>query len=199
MCIRDSTGAGQVTVWGDGTPLREFLHVDDLADACLHLMRVYDEEQTINVGAGVEMSIRELAECIAETVGFKGDIVFDTSKPNGKPRKLLDSSRLKNTGWQPKVDFKEGLAATYRCYRAKEAQGQQPYGPENEHKENFRHRPHIQPGTVPWRMPGLHLVPGLPRPGNHCGGRPLAGPDLGSAGRIQAGRGKRHGLLCVQG
>ena len=118
-----ATGAGQVTVWGDGTPLREFLHVDDLADACLHLMRVYDEEQTINVGAGVEMSIRELAECIAETVGFKGDIVFDTSKPNGTPRKLLDSSRLKNTGWQPKVDFKEGLAATYRCYRAKEAQG----------------------------------------------------------------------------
>ena len=108
--------AAQVAVWGDGSPLREFLHVDDLADACLHLMRVYDGEQTVNVGSGVELSIRELAEIIADVVGFTGEIVFDTTKPNGMPRKLLDISKLRATGWEPSREFRQGLADTYRWY-----------------------------------------------------------------------------------
>ncbi|MFW5490018.1 MAG: GDP-L-fucose synthase family protein [Desulfovibrio sp.] len=108
--------AAQVAVWGDGSPLREFLHVDDLADACLHLMRVYEGEESVNVGSGVELSIRELAEIIADVVGFTGEIVFDTTKPNGMPRKLLDISKLRATGWEPSREFRQGLADTYRWY-----------------------------------------------------------------------------------
>lgn len=108
--------AEQVTVWGDGSPLREFLHVDDLADACLHLMRVYEGEESVNVGSGVELSIRELAEIIADVVGFSGKLVFDTTKPNGMPRKLLDISKLRATGWEPSREFRQGLADTYRWY-----------------------------------------------------------------------------------
>jgi GDP-L-fucose synthase len=106
----------QVMVWGDGSPLREFLHVDDLADACLHLMQVYEGEQPVNVGSGVELSIRELAEIIADVVGFTGEIAFDTTKPNGTPRKLLDISKLRATGWEPSREFRQGLADTYRWY-----------------------------------------------------------------------------------
>lgn len=106
----------QVMVWGDGSPLREFLHVDDLADACLHLMQVYEGEQPVNVGSGVELSIRELAEIIADVVGFTGEIAFDTTKPNGTPRKLLDISKLRRTGWKPSREFRQGLAETYRWY-----------------------------------------------------------------------------------
>lgn len=106
----------QVMVWGDGSPLREFLHVDDLADACLHLMQVYEGEQPVNVGSGVELSIRELAEIIADVVGFTGEIAFDTTKPNGTPRKLLDISKLRRTGWKPSREFRQGLADTYRWY-----------------------------------------------------------------------------------
>lgn len=101
-----------VTVWGTGTPLREFLYVDDLAEACLFLMLHYNEESTINVGTGVEISIKELAETIKEKVGFKGELVFDTTKPDGTPRKLLDVSKINNLGWKHKIDLNDGIQKT---------------------------------------------------------------------------------------
>lgn len=101
-----------VTVWGTGTPLREFLYVDDLAEACLFLMLHYNEESTINVGTGVEISIKELAETIKEKVGFKGELVFDTTKPDGTPRKLLDVSKINNLGWKHKIDLNNGIQKT---------------------------------------------------------------------------------------
>lgn len=101
-----------VTVWGTGTPLREFLYVDDLAEACLFLMLHYNEESTINVGTGVEISIKELAETIKEKVSFKGELVFDTTKPDGTPRKLLDVSKINNLGWKHKIDLNNGIQKT---------------------------------------------------------------------------------------
>jgi GDP-L-fucose synthase len=101
-----------VTVWGTGTPLREFLYVDDLAEACLFLMLHYNEESTINVGTGIEISIKELAETIKEKVGFKGDLVFDTTKPDGTPRKLLDVSKINKLGWKHKIDLEDGIQKT---------------------------------------------------------------------------------------
>ena len=101
-----------VNVWGTGTPLREFLYVDDLAEACLFLMLHYNEESTINVGTGVEISIKELAETIKEKVGFKGNLVFDTSKPDGTPRKLLDVSKINKLGWKHKIDLEDGIQKT---------------------------------------------------------------------------------------
>lgn len=109
-------GNGAVVVWGTGTPRREFLHVDDLADAALFLMLHYDSEEIINVGVGKDISIRELAELVGEIVGFEGDIVYDTSKPDGTPRKLLDVSRLFAFGWRPKIGLREGITQTYRWY-----------------------------------------------------------------------------------
>ncbi len=106
----------KVILWGTGTPRREFLHVDDLADACLFLMRHYDEEEIINVGVGKDISIRELAELVAEIVGFQGEIVYDTTKPDGTPRKLLDISRLTATGWRPKLSFRDGIRQVYNWY-----------------------------------------------------------------------------------
>lgn len=108
--------AHSVTLWGDGSPMREFLHVDDLADACLHLMHIYDEENIINVGAGKEITIRALAEMIREVVGYSGEIEWDVSKPNGTPRKLLDISRLTQAGWQAKISFRAGIESTYKWY-----------------------------------------------------------------------------------
>jgi GDP-L-fucose synthase len=108
-----SRGDEAVTIWGSGTPRREFLHVDDLASALVTLMLKYEEPQTINVGSGEEVTIRELAELMKEVVGFEGGIELDTSKPDGTPRKLLDSSRLMSLGWKPEVRLQEGLAATY--------------------------------------------------------------------------------------
>lgn len=105
-----------VEVWGTGKPLREFLHVDDLADACLFLMQNYDDEIWINVGSGEEVSIAELANMIKEIVGYKGRIVFNPDMPDGTPRKLLDISRLKSLGWSPKVSLIEGLKSTYEWY-----------------------------------------------------------------------------------
>ena len=105
-----------VTVWGTGTPRREFLHVDDLADAALYLMKNYSDEGIINVGIGEDLSIRELAELIADVTGFDGDLTFDSSKPDGTPRKLLDVSRLTKLGWQPKTTLREGLARTYSWF-----------------------------------------------------------------------------------
>jgi GDP-L-fucose synthase len=109
-------GAAEVEVWGSGSPLREFLHVDDMADACLFLMGLEDAPDLVNVGSGEEVSIRLLAESVGEAVGFKGRLRFDASKPDGTPRKLLDSSRLRALGWKAKVPLREGLASTYRWF-----------------------------------------------------------------------------------
>lgn len=109
-------GRKEVVVWGSGTPRREFLHVDDLADAALFLMDHYDEGEIINVGVGEDISIRELAELVADIVGFQGEIVYDRSKPDGTPRKLLDVTRLFALGWRPKIPLREGLVATYRWF-----------------------------------------------------------------------------------
>jgi GDP-L-fucose synthase len=110
-------GTGTVEVWGSGTPRREFLHVDDLADACLFLMRGYDAGGWINVGCGSDLSIAQLAATIARVVGFNGSIRFDTSKPDGTPRKLLDTSRMTALGWTPRIDLDSGLRSTYDWYQ----------------------------------------------------------------------------------
>jgi len=109
-------GVPSVTVWGTGNPRREFLHVDDLAEACLVLLNKYDDTQTINVGVGDDLPIRDLAETIANVIGYEGEIAWDTSKPDGMPRKLLDTSRINALGWQPKISLREGVASTYAWY-----------------------------------------------------------------------------------
>ena len=106
----------EVTLWGTGTVRREFLHVDDLADACVFLIQNYDQPEIINVGTGEDVTIRELAELIAEITGFRGRIVQDTSKPDGTPRKLLDVSRLNALGWRARINLREGLEQTYRWF-----------------------------------------------------------------------------------
>lgn len=110
------TGTG-VTLWGSGTPRREFLHVDDLADACLHLMRHYEGTEPVNVGTGTDVTIRELAALIARTVGYQGEVEWDSSKPDGTPRKLLDVSRLEGLGWKASIPLDRGLSETYGWYR----------------------------------------------------------------------------------
>lgn len=102
-----------VTVWGSGTPLREFLHADDLADACYFLMQNYNEEGLVNIGVGEDISIRDLALLIKEIVGFDGEIIFDSSKPDGTPRKLMDVSKLNSLGWKAKIGLKEGIEKVY--------------------------------------------------------------------------------------
>jgi GDP-L-fucose synthase len=109
-------GAENVTIWGDGSPLREFLYADDLADACLYLMENYNDKQFVNVGCGEDLSIADLAGIVKRVVGYEGDMVFDTSKPNGTPRKLMDVSRLFATGWRPKVGLEEGIALAYQDF-----------------------------------------------------------------------------------
>lgn len=109
-------GIDTVEVWGTGTPRREFLHVDDLADACLFLLKNYDGGGWINVGWGRDMTIAELATTLAGVVGFKGSVRFDTSKPDGTPRKLLDTSRLTALGWHPRIELQEGLRSTYQWF-----------------------------------------------------------------------------------
>ena len=109
-------GAASVTVWGSGTPRREFLHVDDLADALLFLMREYDGDGFVNVGVGEDVSIAELASMVRDVVGFEGDIVYDSTKPDGTPRKLLDVSRLHALGWRARIGLREGIADTYAWY-----------------------------------------------------------------------------------
>jgi GDP-L-fucose synthase len=105
-----------VICWGSGKPLREFLHVDDMAKACGHLMERYSEEQTINIGSGKELSIFELAELVKKVVDFKGRVTWDTSKPDGTPRKLLDISRISNLGWKPEIDLEDGLELAYQDF-----------------------------------------------------------------------------------
>jgi GDP-L-fucose synthase len=109
-------GSPHVTVWGSGTPKREFLYVDDLADACVHLMENYDETEIINVGTGEDVSIAELAGIVKDVAGYEGEIVFDRSKPDGTPRKLLDVSRLAATGWRYRTDLRSGIEQTYRWF-----------------------------------------------------------------------------------
>jgi len=106
-----------VVIWGTGSPRRDCLYVDDLADACIFLMENYDESEMINVGSGEDISILELAQSISDTIGFKGDIVFDKSKPNGTLRKLLDTSKINKMGWSPKISFKNGSTQTYQWYK----------------------------------------------------------------------------------
>ncbi|MEX0921063.1 MAG: GDP-L-fucose synthase, partial [Candidatus Pacearchaeota archaeon] len=106
----------EVVMWGTGKPKREFLHVNDLADACLFLMENYDENEIINIGSGEEVSIKELAELIRKIVGFEGKITNDTTKPDGTPRKLLDTTKLTNLGWKPKISLEEGIKETYEYY-----------------------------------------------------------------------------------
>jgi GDP-L-fucose synthase len=113
----------EVTIWGDGTPLREFLHVDDLASACLMLLDKYDDSVAINVGSGEELTIYGLAQKIAKIVGFEGQIVFDKTKPNGTPRKLLDLEVINNLGWKSQIDLKSGLVSTYDWFLNNEAKG----------------------------------------------------------------------------
>ena len=110
------SGAPQVSVWGSGRPKREFLHVDDLADACLFVMRHYDGPNPINVGVGEDLSIAELAALIARIVGYSGRLVFDASKPDGTPRKLLDVSRLSALGWRAGIKLEDGIKSTYAWY-----------------------------------------------------------------------------------
>ena len=109
-------GDKEVVVWGTGSPLREFLHVDDLADAVVFLMDNYSGLSHLNVGSGKEVSIKELAELVKEVVGFEGELVWDSNKPDGTPRKLMDSSKLMELGWQPKISLKDGLVDTYKWY-----------------------------------------------------------------------------------
>jgi GDP-L-fucose synthase len=112
-------GEPSVTCWGTGAPLREFLYADDLAEACLFLLENYDEEQFINVGSGTEVSIRELVELIRKIVGYEGGLEWDKSKPDGTPRKLMDSSRLFALGWKPKIDLTTGIRLAYEDYLKK--------------------------------------------------------------------------------
>lgn len=116
--MHDAKTRGQpsVDIWGSGSPRREFIYVDDLADACIFLMRVYDSSRPINIGNGTDLSIRELAELIQEVVCYPGQLRFDTSKPDGMSRKLLDAAAIRNLGWKPRFGLREAVAATYQWY-----------------------------------------------------------------------------------
>ena len=116
--IGDST----VTLWGSGKPLREFLHVDDLADACLFLLENYDDEEIVNIGVGEDLSIGELASIVRDVVGFEGEIVYDASKPDGTPRKLVDVSKINRLGWHAKTGLHEGVAQTYQWFLDNQAE-----------------------------------------------------------------------------
>ena len=109
-------GEKSVVVWGTGTPRREFLHVDDLADACFFLLDHYDSPEIINIGCGEDVTIRELAETVCQVLGFQGDLVFDTSKPDGTPRKLLDMSKLFGLGWRPAIALRDGIRGAYESF-----------------------------------------------------------------------------------
>ncbi|MFN8353717.1 MAG: GDP-L-fucose synthase [Spirosomataceae bacterium] len=108
--------APTVEVWGTGSPLREFLHADDMADACVFLMKTYDGAEFVNIGTGTDLSIKALSELIKETVGYEGELVWNTSKPDGTPRKLMDVSKLHQLGWQHRIELAEGIRATYEAF-----------------------------------------------------------------------------------
>jgi GDP-L-fucose synthase len=111
--------ASSVSVWGTGSPKREFLFADDLAEACLFLMQNYDGRELVNIGTGEDISIKELAELVKEVVGFEGELIFDTSKPDGTPRKLMDVSKLHSLGYKHKIELKEGIALAFADFKAK--------------------------------------------------------------------------------
>jgi len=119
-----ATGA-PVTLWGTGSPLREFMHVDDCADACVFLMKTYSQAEHVNIGAGSEISIRDLAHLVMDVLGYDGELVTDPSKPDGTPRKLMDNSRLTAMGWQPRIGLREGIADAYAAFLAGEGRGLQ--------------------------------------------------------------------------
>ncbi len=116
-------GDGSVTIWGTGTPLREFLHVDDLADAILHLCQIDNPPDWVNVGTSLDVSIFELARLVAKTIGFKGEIKTDSSKPDGTPRKLTDTTLIRSTGWAPKIELEQGIVSTYQCFLKEQDSG----------------------------------------------------------------------------
>ncbi len=110
------TGKEEVEIWGTGSPMREFLHVDDLAEACVYLMENYDGKQFVNIGTGEDITIKDLALTVKDIVGFKGKLTFDTSKPDGTPRKLMDVSRIHNLGWKHRIDLRQGIQSVYKSY-----------------------------------------------------------------------------------
>jgi len=114
--VAKQEGKAELIVWGSGQPRREFLHVDDLAAACVFLLEKYDSPEIVNIGCGEDVSIRELAELICDIVGFKGDLAWDTTKPDGTPRKLLDVSKIHALGWRHRIGFREGIARTYQWF-----------------------------------------------------------------------------------
>lgn len=109
-------GTPEVEIWGSGKPMREFLHVDDLAEACVFLMESYNEKMFVNIGTGVDVTIAELADTIMKTVGFEGNLTYDSSKPDGTPRKLMDVSRINKLGWKHSIDLQEGIKSVYKSY-----------------------------------------------------------------------------------
>ncbi len=113
------SGAGSVNIWGSGTPKREFLFADDLADACYFLMQTYNEPNLINIGTGEDLSIKDLALLIKEVIGFDGELVFDTTKPDGTPRKLMDVAKLHSLGWKHQIELKQGIALAYQDFLSK--------------------------------------------------------------------------------
>jgi GDP-L-fucose synthase len=117
-------GAAVETLWGSGSPKREFLHVDDLAAAVVHLGKTYDSSEHLNIGTGEDLTIKELAELVAELAGFNGELAWDTTKPDGTPRKVLDVSKAKALGWEPKISLREGIASTIAWYRDATAKGE---------------------------------------------------------------------------
>lgn len=110
------SGASSITMWGTGTPRREFLYVDDCADACVHLMLNYSGDEHVNVGSGDDIAIADLVQLVSEVVGFEGEILKDVSKPDGTPRKLMDNSKLAGVGWRPKVELRDGIAQSYQAF-----------------------------------------------------------------------------------
>jgi GDP-L-fucose synthase len=115
------SGAKEIPIWGTGSPRREFLHVDDLADACVFLLENYNAPEIVNIGCGEDVTIRELAETVCEVLGFQGGLSFDTSKPDGTPRKLLDMTKLFALGWRPKISLRDGIRNAYECFLSAQA------------------------------------------------------------------------------
>src|SRR5213078_2789033 len=117
------SGASEVVVWGTGTPRREFLYVDDMADACVHLMKTYSDQDMVNIGTGEDITIAEFARLLAKAIGYDGAIRFDHSRPDGTPRKLLDVSRLAKLGWQARTSLEDGVGLAYRAYLSESKRG----------------------------------------------------------------------------
>ena len=118
------SGADGITIWGSGTPRREFLHADDCADACVHLMKTYSDAQHVNVGSGDDVTILELAQLVCEVVGLQGGITTDTSKPDGTPRKLMSADKLRGMGWAPTIGLRDGIAGAYGWFLNNQAEAQ---------------------------------------------------------------------------